>query len=103
MYGDKFGEFIYGYWDLRINGGPGEWQNLFAISRFFFIHYTFYCYWGKENYSLYRGLRYTEVCYIVYEEYPTVLLYKFPTHLKARALFNFPLVRIKGFLGSSGI
>ena len=23
--------------------------------------YTFYYYWGKENYSLYRGLRYIEV------------------------------------------
>ena len=85
---------------------PGEWQNLFAISRFFFIHYAFYCYWGKENYSLYRGLRYIEVRYIevpLHEEYPTVLLYKFPTHLEARAIFNFPLVREKGFLGSSGI
>ena len=68
--------------------------------------YTFYYYWGKENYSLYRGIRYIEVCYIkapLYEEYPTVLSYKFPTHLKARAIFNFPLVREKGFLGSSGI
>ena len=56
--------------------------------------------------SLYRGIRYIEVCYIkapLYEEYPTVLSYKFPTHLKARAIFNFPLVREKGFLGSSGI
>ena len=48
----------------RVNGGSGEWQNLFAISRFFFVHYTFYYYWGKENYSLYRGLRYIGVRYI---------------------------------------
>ena len=25
----------------------------------------FYCYWGKENRSLYRGLRYIEVRYIM--------------------------------------
>ena len=32
----------------------------FVISRFFFIYFSSY-YWGKENGSLYRGLRYIEV------------------------------------------
>ena len=51
-------------WILGLKGlteGQGNGKNLFAISRFFFVHYTFYYYWGKENYSLYRGLRYIEV------------------------------------------
>ena len=29
------------------------------------LFHMFYCYWGKENRSLYRGLRYIEVRYIM--------------------------------------
>ena len=47
------------------NEGPKDWQDLFAIlTRFRFIEvifHTLYYYWGKENHSLYRGLRYIEV------------------------------------------
>ena len=47
------------------NEGPRDWQDLFAIlTRFRFIEvifHTLYYYWGKENHSLYRGLRYIEV------------------------------------------
>lgn len=32
------------------NEGPKKWQNMFAVTRLFFM----YC-WGKENHSLYRG------------------------------------------------
>ena len=43
---------------------PRDWQNLFAVTRFRYIEVLidiFYYYWGKENRSLYRGLRYIEV------------------------------------------
>ena len=53
--------------DPRYNEVPRDWQNLFAITRFRYVEvlfHIFYCYWGKENRSLYRGLRYTEVRYI---------------------------------------
>ena len=49
------------------NEGPRNWQNLFAITRFRYIEvhfHIFYYYWGKENRSLYQGLRYIEVRYI---------------------------------------
>ena len=39
----------------------------FVISRFFF--YIFYFYWGKENRSLYRGLRYIEVLFYIFYYY----------------------------------
>ena len=45
------------------NEGPGDWQNLFSLSMFRYIKvlfHTCYFYWGKENCSLYRGLRYVE-------------------------------------------
>ena len=48
----------------RLNQGPREWQNLLAITRFRYIEvlsHMFYYYWGKENRSLYRWLRYIEV------------------------------------------
>ena len=48
----------------RFNEGPGDWQNVFAVLRFCYIEVLFHisCYdWGKENRSLYRGLRYIEV------------------------------------------
>ena len=48
----------------RYNEGSRDWQNLFAIKRFRYMEvlfHMFYCYWGKENRSLYRGLRYIEV------------------------------------------
>ena len=51
----------------RYNQGPRDWQNLFAIPRFRYIEvifHIFYFYWGKENRSLYRGLRDIEVRYI---------------------------------------
>ena len=65
---------IYTTVEPRVNEGPRDWQNVFAISRFFF-HIS--CYdWGKENRSLYRGLRYIEVRYIEvrYIEVPLYLL-----------------------------
>ena len=46
------------------NEGLRDWQNLFAITRFRFIvflFHIFYYYWGRENRSLYRGLRFIEV------------------------------------------
>ena len=52
--------------ETRCNEGPRDWHNLFAIPRFRHmehIHMLYY-YWGKENRSLYRGLRYIEVRYI---------------------------------------
>ena len=45
----------------RFNEGPRDWQNMFAITRFRYIDvlfYIFFYYWGKENLSLYQGLRY---------------------------------------------
>ena len=51
----------------RYNEGPRDWQNLFAVSRFRYIEVLFHifdCYWGQENSSLYRQLRYIEVRYI---------------------------------------
>ena len=52
----------------RYNEGPRNWQNLFAItrSRYIEVHFHTFCYyWGKENLSLYQGLRYIEVRYIM--------------------------------------
>ena len=46
---------------------PRDWQNLFAITRFRYMEvlfHIFYCYWGKENRLLNRGLRYIEFRYI---------------------------------------
>ena len=60
----------------RYNKVPIDWQNLFAIPRLGYIkilfHIIFYRYWGQENRSLYRGLCYIEVCYIVAPLYMTV-------------------------------
>ena len=50
----------------RYHEGPiaRDWQNLFPITRSryieVFLHIFYHC-WGKENCSLYRGLRYIEV------------------------------------------
>ena len=44
----------------RNNEGPRDWQSMIAITRFRYIQvlfHIFYYYWGKENRSLYRGLR----------------------------------------------
>ena len=51
----------------RSNEGSSDWHNLFAITRFRYIEvvsHIFFCYWDKENRSLYRGFRYIEVRYI---------------------------------------
>ena len=51
----------------RYNEGPRDWQILFAITRFRYIEVLFHIcdyYWGKENRSLYRGVRYITVRYI---------------------------------------
>ena len=51
----------------RYNEEPRDWENMFVITRFRYmevIFHIFYYYWGKENHSLYRGLRYIEVRYI---------------------------------------
>ena len=51
------------------NERPRDCQNLFAVTRFRYIEvgsfFFVYFFWGKENRSLYRGLRYIEVRYIV--------------------------------------
>ena len=49
------------------NEGLRDWQNLFAVSRLRYIEvlfHIFYYYWGQENCSSYRQLRYIEVRYI---------------------------------------
>ena len=51
----------------RYSEGPRDWQNMFVITRFRYIEVIFrifYYYWGRENRSLYRGLRYVVVRYI---------------------------------------
>ena len=51
----------------RFDEVPRDWQNVFTITRFSYIKvlfHIFYHYWGKENRSFFRGLRYIEVCYI---------------------------------------
>ena len=51
----------------RYNEVLRDWHNLFAITRFRYIEvvfHIFYYYWGEENRSSYRGLRYIEVRYI---------------------------------------
>ena len=51
----------------QYNEGPRDWQTLLAITRFRYIEvlfHVFYYYWGKENRSLYAGLRYIEFRYI---------------------------------------
>ena len=51
----------------RYNEVPRDCKNVFAITRFRYIEvlfHIFYYYWGQENRSLYRGLRYIEVRYI---------------------------------------
>ena len=51
----------------RYNEVPRDWQNVFVITRFRYIEvlfHIFYYYSGKQNRSLYRGLRYMEVRYI---------------------------------------
>ena len=52
---------------LQYYEGPRDWQIVFAITSFVisrsFFHICYY-YWSEENRSLYRGLRYIEVCYI---------------------------------------
>ena len=48
----------------RNNEGPRDWQDLFAATRFRYIEVLFhiFCYYcGKENCSLYPGLRHIEV------------------------------------------
>ena len=53
--------------EARYNEEPRDWQNMFVITRFRYmevIFHIFYYYWGNENRSLYRGLRYIEVRYI---------------------------------------
>ena len=55
-------------WNLDIAKCQGtEKKNGFALTRFRYIKvlfHIFYYYWGKENHSLHRGLRYIEVRYI---------------------------------------
>ena len=65
------------YSHLDITKGQGTGKNLFAITRFRYIEVLlviFYYYWGKENRSLYRGLRYIEVRFIEVPQYILKLL-----------------------------
>ena len=53
--------------ESRYNEVPIDWQHLFAITKFRYVEvlfHIFYYFWGKENRSLYRGLRYIEVRFI---------------------------------------
>ena len=46
---------------------PRDLQNMFATTKFRYIEvlfHIFYYYWGRQDRSLYRGLRYMEVRYI---------------------------------------
>ena len=66
---DKETSVMYSRQEPRYNNVPGDWQNLFTITRFcdievFFHMFYYYWAWGKENRLLYRGLCYIEVCYI---------------------------------------
>ena len=59
----------------QYNKVPMDWKNLFAIPRLGYIEILFhiFCYYkGQENRSLYRGLRYIEVCYTEAPLYMTV-------------------------------
>ena len=59
----------------QYNKVPLDWQNLFAVPWLRCIKilfHIFYYYWGQENRSLLRGLRYIEVCYIEAPLYMTV-------------------------------
>ena len=53
---------FYTQWNLDMTKGLRDWQNKFAITRFRSYRGSFlcllYCYWGKENRSLERGLHY---------------------------------------------
>ena len=60
---------MYSRVEPRYNNVPGDWQNLFTITRFcdievLFHMFYYYWAWGKENRLLYRGLCYIEVRYI---------------------------------------
>ena len=58
----------------RYNEGPSYWQNLFAITRFRYIEvlfHIFYCYWGKENCSLYWG--FTVLAHWIFFTYVTIM------------------------------
>ena len=50
----------------RYNEGTRGLQNLFVITRFRYmeVHFHIFYYWGKENRSLHRGLRYIGVRYV---------------------------------------
>ena len=50
--------------ETRFYEWPRDWQDLFAVARYPYIEvlfHIFHYYWGNENRSLYRGLRYIEV------------------------------------------
>ena len=47
--------------ETRFNEGPRDWQSVLYTEVLFHI---FHYYLGKENRSLYRGLRFIEVRYI---------------------------------------
>jgi len=63
------------------------WQNLFDFTRFRFVEVLFHAYilllLGKENHSLYRGLRYIEVYYIYVLLYNCSLKFVEKTNYKA--------------------
>ena len=73
-------------WNLQ-NKEPRDWQNLFAFTRFRFFEVLFYGYilllLGKENHSLYRGLRYIEVHHIYVPPYNYSLKFVEKTNYKA--------------------
>ena len=66
---DKETSVMYSRVEPRYNNVPGDWQNLFTITRFcdievLFHMFYYYWAWGKENRLLYWGLCYIEVRYI---------------------------------------
>ena len=56
----------------RVNEEVRDSKNVFAVTRFHFLEVLFhsYCYWAKENCSLYQGLSYIEVPLYTWPPYP---------------------------------
>ena len=55
-------------WNHNITKGQGQGTGKICLPYNVALYWgsfsLFYCYWGTQNHSLYRGLHYIEVCYI---------------------------------------
>ena len=92
-------------WNLQ-NKEPRDWQNLFAFARFRCIEVLFHAYilllLGKENHSLYRGLRYIEVHYIYVPLYNCSLKFVEKTNYKAEICAFFAIIENNEALNVKG-